>query len=343
MRNTTRKLYNAYLSQVAALNGVENATQSFSVEPSVQQTMETKIQESSSFLQRINMPLVQDQKGEKIGLGVSGPAASRTNTDAKDRQTRDLTAMDSNGYECVQTNFDTHIKYAQLDQWARFPDFQIRVRNNIIQRQALDRIMIGFNGVSVAADTDIGTNPLLQDVNKGWLQKLRERAAERVLNAGAGGGTVKIGKGGDYRDIDAAVYDLRMLLEPWYQDDTQLVAIVGRGLMHDKYFPLINQSGDAATEKLAADIIVSQKRIGGLPAVTVPFMPEGRVLITRLDNLSIYIQEGARRRYVKEKPERNRVEFYESSNDDYVMEDYGCAALLENVELVTDEDAGGGA
>jgi len=67
-------------------------------------------------------------------------------------------------------------------------------------------------------------------------------------------------------------------LDPWFQNDTQLVAVVGRGLLHDKYFPIINSS-DPATEKLAADIIVSQKRLGGLPAVTVPFMPAGRVLV----------------------------------------------------------------
>ena len=51
----------------------------------------------------------------------------------------------------------------------------------IIKRQALDRIMIGFNGTSIAKDTDIVANPLLQDVNKGWLQKQREENPSRVL------------------------------------------------------------------------------------------------------------------------------------------------------------------
>jgi len=334
MRNDTRKHFNAYLGKVAELNGVDSATVSFNVNPAVQQTMEQKIQESSSFLQRINMPLVVDQVGQKIGLGVSGPAASRTDTNVGPRQTRDLAVLDDNGYHCIQTNFDTHIPYARLDAWARFKDFQVRVRNAIVQRQALDRIMIGFNGVSVAAATDLNANPLLQDVNKGWLQKLRERAPARVLGEGAQAGSpIKIGAGGDYANLDAAVFDLIELLDPWFQNDTQLVAIVGRGLLHDKYFPLINTSA-VATEKLAADIVVSQKQLGGLPAVTVPYVPAGSVLVTRYDNLSIYTQEGSRRRHVKETPERNRVEFYESSNDDYAVEDYGCAALLENIELV---------
>lgn len=40
-----------------------------------------------------------------------------------------------------------------------------------MKRQALDRIMIGFNGVKRAKTSDRDANPMLQDVNKGWLQK----------------------------------------------------------------------------------------------------------------------------------------------------------------------------
>ena len=47
MRNDTRKLFTAYLGQVAQLNRVESATATFSVDPTIQQKLETKIQESS--------------------------------------------------------------------------------------------------------------------------------------------------------------------------------------------------------------------------------------------------------------------------------------------------------
>lgn len=333
MRPETRTLFTNYMGEIAKLNGVTDASKSFNVSAPVQITMDQKIQESSAFLSLINIIPVVDQMGDKLGLGVSGPSAGRTNTDTKERKTRDLTKIDPNGYLCVKTNFDTHLKFQQLDAWARFKDFQLRIRNAIIQRQALDRIMIGFNGVSAAVDTDINANPLLQDVNKGWLQLLRERAPERVLSEGKDGGKVKIGVGGDYLSLDAAVFDLAMLLDPWFQGDTQLVALVSRDTLHDKYFPLVNES-DKATEKLATDIIVSQKRVGGVQAVAVPYMPTGKVLLTRYDNLSIYPQESARRRHVKEAPERDRVEFYESSNDAYVIEDFGCAVMLENIEML---------
>jgi P2 family phage major capsid protein len=336
MRNATRTLFSGYLARQAELNGIADASVKFSAAPSVQQTLETRIQESSDFLTRINVIGVQDKAGEKIGLGVSGPASGRTNTSGgAERSTRDLTTLNTDGYDCQKTNFDTHIPYALLDSWAKFPDFQVRITNARIRRQQLDRIMIGFNGTSIAATTDLDANPLLQDVNKGWLQKCREQAPAHVMKeVVAASGKIEVGPGGDYGNLDALVFDMIQLLDPWYQEDPRLVAIVGSGLLHDKYFPIVNTS-DKATEKVAADVIMSTKRLGGRPAFSVPYFPPGKVLLTAFENLSLYWQEGARRNHIQDAPKRDRIEFYESSNDDYVVEDYGFVALAENIEIVT--------
>ena len=333
MKKFTRIAFDKYAARLAQLNDTGNVASMFSVAPSIQQKLETKIQESSEFLRKINIYGVTEQEGEKIGLGISGPVASRTNTDKGDRKTRDLTALDNKGYRCEKTNFDTHIKYQTLDAWAKFPDFQQRLANAILQRQALDRMMIGFHGRTIAADTDIDKHPLLQDVNKGWLQHYREQAPQRVMHEGKEAGKVVIGEGGDYANLDAAVYDAINLLDPWYQKDTSLVVIVSRNLLHDKYFPLVNTK-QAPTETLATDIVISQKRIGGLPAIAVPFFPDNTLFTTRLDNLSIYWQESARRRRVVDEAKRDRIENYESSNDAYVVEDLGLGALIENIHLV---------
>lgn len=338
MRTETRLAFNRYLTRVAELNGVPEATVSFTAEPSVQQTLETRMQESSAFLTRINMFGVQELKGEKIGLSSGGTVAGRTAQADLPRQPRDIAALDTRGFECHKTDFDTFIPYARLDAWAKFPDFETRIRDMIIAQQARDRMMIGFNGVSEAATTNPTTNPLLQDVNKGWLQYLRETRPAGVLTEGATDGQLRIGyaAGNDYRNLDALVFDMvGTLIEPWFREDTGLVAVVGRELLHDKYFNLVNgEPTDKPTEQLAADVIMSTMRLGGLPAMRVPFFPPDAVMVTRLDNLSIYWQEGGRRRYVKEEPEYNRVSNYESSNDDYVIEEEGMAALAENI--VTD-------
>jgi P2 family phage major capsid protein len=334
MRNETRKLFEQYTQRIAQLNGVDDATKKFNVEPSVQQTLESKIQESSAFLGKININGVRDLKGEKLGLGISGPIAGRTNVANGPRKPRDVSELEDKDYECKFTQFDTALPYAKLDAWAKFPDFQAKVRNMIVNQQALDRIMIGFNGTSAATETNLVANPLLQDVNIGWLEKYRLNAPARVMKeVVATSNKIRVGKNGDYANLDALVYDaVNELIDPWYQESTDLVAIVGRKLLGDKYFPIINQD-QAPTEQLATDLIISQKRLGGLGAVRVPFVPDGKILITSLENLSIYWQEGARRRHIKEAPEYNRVENYESSNDAYVVEDYGFGCLIENIEL----------
>lgn len=336
MQNATRQLFSAYLGRQGELNSVPDAATKFTVVPSVQQTLETKVQESSEFLRSINIMGVEELKGDKLGLGVSGPAASRTDTAVTDRQTRDLSTLDERGYECKKTDYDTHITYAKLDAWSKFKDFQARITAAVLQRCALDRMLIGFNGTSAAATSNIGLNPLLQDVNIGWLQHIRTDAPTRVMDDGAsvGPASIKVGVDGDYKNLDALVYDAyQTLLDPWYRKDPGLVAIVGSNLMHDKLFPLVSNP-DAPTEQLAADIVRSQRRLGGLPGVTVPYFPDNTVLITRLDNLSIYFQNGARRRAVIDNPKRDRIEHYESSNDAYALEDYGMCALIENIDLL---------
>ncbi|MFZ2405526.1 MAG: phage major capsid protein, P2 family [Methylobacter sp.] len=333
MKASTRKKFEAYQARIGELNGVSDVSKKFTATPSVQQALETKMQESSEFLSKINIVGVSEQEGETLGLGISGPIASTTNTTTTDRATSDYSSLDNDGYRCEQTNFDTHLTYQKLDMWAKFPNFQTLIRDAILKRQALDRMLIGFNGTSRAATSDKVTNPLLQDVNIGWLQKYRANAAARVMDEGANVGAIRVGDaaGRDYFNLDALVFDaVNSLLDAWHQDSTELVAICGRALLSDKYFPLINVD-QAPTETLATDIIVSQKRIGGLPAARVPGFPANSMFITPFSNLSIYFQEGTRRRNIVENSKRDRIENYESSNDAYVVEDYGAGCVIENI------------
>jgi P2 family phage major capsid protein len=333
MKNETRILFNGFTTQIAAINGVDDAGKKFSVTPSVQQKLETKMQESSEFLSRINMVGVEEMQGEKLGLGISGPIASNTDTSGSgERATKDPSTLDSDGYQLRKNNSDTHLTYAKLDMWAKFNDFQIRIRDAILHRQALDRIMIGFNGTSYAVTSDISTYPLLQDVNIGWLQKYRTNAPARVMTEVVeSSGEITVYEGGDYENLDALVFDaVNNLIEPQYQEDTGLVAIMGRDLLADKYFPMINQS-QPATEQMATDIVISQKRVGGIPAVRVPYVPAGTIFIQPLDNLSVYYQEGKRRRHIEDNPNRDRIENYDSSNDDYIVEEYARGCLIENI------------
>ena len=337
MRNETRKLFNAYTGQVAKLNGVQSADATFNVEPTIQQRLETRIQESSEFLSRINVIGVDEQEGEKVGLGVGSTVASRTDTSQNPRKPRSIAALTQDKYKTEKTDFDTYITYKQLDAWAKFPDFQTRLSAAIAQRQGLDRIQIGFYGTEAAAQTDREKNPLLEDVNIGWMQQYRTHAPDRVMKEGKTPGQIRIGKTGDFKNIDALVYDSIQLLDPWYRRHPGLVVLTGRELVHDKFLALVNKDQESS-ESLASDLIIAQRRIGGLPLYEVPYIPEGAMLITTFANLSLYWQIGARRRYLKEEPEWNRISNFESSNEAYVVEEYGMGCLLENIKAVEEAE-----
>lgn len=351
MRNETRQALFAYLDRQAELNGADPgalrtggqfsiAHQSFAADtPSVQQRLINAQGESSAFLSRINIVPVEELMGEILALSVSTPIARRTNTDAggsPGRQGRDPSGQTARNYLCSKTDSDTFIKYSRLDLWAKFPDFGPRISQLIVEQQGRDRMMIGFNGVSIAADSDIEDFPLLQDVNKGWLQHIREfGAGSHVLAEGEVEEDLIIidPTDGDYKNLDALIMDAKYNLMPsWAREDTELVAIVGSDLAHDTYFPLVNNNLEPS-ERLSADLILSAKQLGGLPGAKVPFMVPNSILITRYDNLSIYEQEGGRRRAVKDNPAFNRIDTFESSNDAFVVENMDFACLIENVQF----------
>lgn len=349
LSNQARAHLTAYIAQIASLNGVapSDANKSFTVAPSVAQTLQAKLRQSSDFLGRINMPMVKRQEGGRLMLGAAGLLASRTDTSGdKRRKTRSPTGLSGWKYRLEQTNFDTHLRYELIDMWAEFPNFQIMVRDAILKLQARDIIRVGFHGLSAEDDTDADENPNGEDVNKGWLQIIREAAPAQVIGSGAAGAPSKINIGAsqDFNNLDALVYDMITGLHPNHQEGTDLVAIVGRELLHDKYFPLVNQTL-APSEQTARDVILSQKMLGGLPAARVPDFPADKILVTSFDNLSVYTQEGTRRRLAKDNPEADRYENFESVNQGYVVEDFEKAILAENIVIgsgTTNEAGAGG-
>lgn len=336
MRNETRALFNAYLAQVATLNNIPSAAVKFAVEPTVQQSLERRMQESAAFLNMISIMGVRELVGEKIGLGVTGPIASRTDTSgAGERVPRDVKDLTSQDYAAKQTNYDTAIRYATLDAWAKFPNFQTMLRDAIIQQQALDRIMIGFNGESAAATTNLVANPLLQDVNIGWLKHIETEAPARVIDeVVAASGQVTVGATGDYKNLDALIYEaVNSLIDPWHRESAELRVIIGREIKTDHIQPQI-ANNPLPSEREALARLIALSKIGGVPSLSVPFVPAGSILITIPKNLSIYYQEGGRRRSVIDNPKKDRIENFESSNDAYVVEDFGAACLIQNVTFV---------
>ena len=127
----------------------------------------------------------------------------------------------------------------------------------MIKAIALDKLCIGFNGLFRAPTSDRAANPLLQDVKKGWLQKIRDNAPEQHYEGtddGTGKMVTKIGDGQEFKTVDGLV---EFAVEEYIAEqhrDSGLIAICGRGILSDKYLPLLNTIQDP-TEQLAARTI----------------------------------------------------------------------------------------
>ena len=334
----------AAVDAIAQANQVnaDDVRNGFAVQPAIAQKMYDEIALNSGLLGKISIVGKTEQVGELVGLstGLIGSTA-KTADPGVERKPRSIHNLTGRKYTLLQTNFDTALRYEEIDAWAyQAPDFAKRINAKIAESVALSLIAIGMNGKTRADNSDFAAYPLLQDVAKGWLQKMREENPSRVLGwqsgqVGVAKKEVKYGAAADaaYKNLDAVVTDvLNELIDERFADRTDFVVIASRRTVGDKYLRIINTAADKATELEAAGGLSKERTLGGLPVVYVPHMPQDTLLITPLKNLSIYYQTGAERRTLIDNPKKDQIESYLSKNIDFNIEEYGAAALVENLK-----------
>jgi P2 family phage major capsid protein len=339
MKEITRKLYSAMAARLAKTYGVDSVITPFAATPELEQRLQDKIVEQDNFLSRINVVTVGEIEGQNILGSASGPSSGRVNTavDGQERTPKDLLGLDTFAYKLYQTNSDVYMRYATMDAWAKFKDLAERYSRYLQQRIANDRCLIGWYGESAAADTDLVANPMMQDVNKGWLQYMKDKKAANILTEGGTLGEIRIGEGGDFLNLDHAVADLVDGIPPFLRQD--LVALVGSELMGMEKSALYQAIAAKPTEKNLAHISLSS--FGGLPADTPNNFPARGLVITSYKNLSIYVQEGSWRRHLKDKPEKDRVEDYNARNEGYVVETPDAFVGVDFTNVKVPNGAGG--
>lgn len=343
MQKQTQIKLNAYVKRVAEQNEVDDATQKFNVTPNGTQKIIGQMRESNWFLKKINIIPVKNQKGESIGLGVTGMIASRTDTSGEGRRVpKDYSGMGAMPYMCEQTNFDTAIRYDKLDAWAHDKRFNSIISAHTREQIDANKITIGWYGERVEKNTNAISNPNGEDVNKGWFQAMRDYNAERyITEIVPNSGEIRIGEGGDFINLDLAVLNTKNLLHDACENDSNLIAIIGSDLLAYDKAKFYEAHGNTPSEKSKIQEVQVIGTYGGLPAVKVPGFPSTGIMVTSYDNLSIYIQEGSIRRSMgKKNDEKDQIENFESMNMAYVIEEIGKAAAMEfkNVKLKIGEN-----
>lgn len=353
LSQTGRKRLNEFFVQMRKAYGVDDLTAEFNVSPTLEQRLETKIQESSSFLQQISVHGVEELAGATVGMSFTGFIGKRTNTKAgHDRRAVDPHSLGQREYYCNEAEYDLQIDWATVDMWAKFQDFYRKWQAGTTQQIALNRIMVGFWGQYQATETtnagyaaagapvfDMG-----QDFHEGWLQFIIRNAPDKVWGMNTDGSVdpIKVGPGGDFENMDALVFDLRHEVLPRaYRKAPNMVAMLGDKAYKAEVLRLYNANGDTASEKKPLDMYLQQYTFGRTPVADVPYFPEYGLLISPTANLSYYYQTGSRRRSIEDNKHRKCVEDFQFIREDFVVEDLDQVAMVHPDALQVPDGNGG--
>ncbi|WP_020559009.1 P2 family phage major capsid protein [Thiofilum flexile] len=332
MQELARTKFHNLINRIYQPLGLPVGSQYTLAVPRQQAFINSQIQEDA-FLKLVNHPLVTAQTGDRLSMGDGKPVGSTTDTEQDDRKPRGV-VVEGVEYFCNQVNFDTFIKYSQLDAWAHVPNFDDTYANYVLQNIAKSMTMIAFNGTHYAKTSNLAQYPLLQDCGLGWYAFTKKWKPSQILGLDpeTGDSTAnqyQLGAGGDYETLDALVFDLvSSRFDAWHAQASDLVVLVGRELWVQHGFGLMNALNNAPTEINALKTWLSDKTIAGYPALMPPYMPARGLMVTSLDNLSIYHQAGSLRHTMVDHAKRDRVEDYFSENLAFIIEDFGKFAAV---------------
>lgn len=306
--------------------------QLYTATPTAAQSLNERIiLDGNWLLPLINVSPVSEISGDKIFMDLSASVTGRTDTSGSgERSAKRMLALSDQTYDLKKTESDVALTYAQIDAWAKFKNFAELYARRVARAVGNDRVKIGFHGTSAAATSDIDTNPNLQDVNKGWLQLLREFNAGSQYTIGTENDPIQLG-GDDFGNLDVLVGNAIDMLDEQFREDPDLMVFVGRNVLQYTRNQYATVHGNTPTEKAKLYDGTTLTTYGGLGAITPPFFPSNAILVTSLKNLSIYWQDTSWRRQQINNPKRDQYEDFNSRNEGYVVEVEGKAALIENI------------
>ncbi len=348
--------FNELRQDLCEVYGVRDLSEEFNVEPTIQQQIERRITESSSFLQAITTLGVDEMAGAKLGMSFSGFIGKRTNTKAQhDRKSVDPHRLDQSGFVVNESEYDVLIDWLTVDTWAKFPEFYTLWQAGVAQQIAENRIQAGFWGqftapetknAGYAPDAEAAMYPMGQDFHMGWLQYIIHHAgADKVWGLADDGVTVEainVGPGGDFENMDALVFDLVYSVMPrQYRERPDHRAFVGSHLYRQEVLRLYQKNGDIASEKKPLDMYINSYTFGKKSVIDVPFFPEGGVLITSPKNLAHYHQIGSHRRSIENNKHRKGIEDFNFMREDFVIEDLDMVAMVHPDAIQVPDGAGG--
>ncbi|MDG6881254.1 phage major capsid protein, P2 family [Phocoenobacter uteri] len=259
---------------------------------------------------------------QNSGKAIAGTTDTRTTA----REPKIVLEKESKEVNVQQINIDSNITYNDLDAFISTSQKEKKLETVATDDIISNLIMLGFNGTHRSKNSDPQRYPLGQDVIKGWLQKIRDKAPQAVLN------NETVGKAQSNNNLNDLFKKAKEQLPPIIAKSGKLIAICGSDILPDVDIQFTYN--ELSFEKEQATL--SQKTIAGIKCLTMPFFPEDSVLITTLDNLRLVIQNKSTRFALLNNPSESRIEHWFSTNVDYVIDSYKSAVLIENIQMIDD-------
>ncbi|MFT6986897.1 MAG: P2 family phage major capsid protein [Psychromonas sp.] len=328
MNRTATKFLAQYRMAVATASDAENTNAQFAIAPPIETKLRQAITFSDAFLSMISVLAVDQIAGQVVDVGVGKLLTGR----GDGTRFRAELSNDGNTYSLVETDSCGVIKWGTLTQWANSGSAGefIKLMNAAITRSfALDMLRVGFNGTSAATVTDPVANPLGEDINKGWLQVVKDKAAAQVLAAADLDPTGTVVD--SYKNLDSLVQDLvNTTIHEAHRQSPDLVVLVGGDLVAAEQHRLL-EAASTPTEHKAAQTLA--KTIAGKTAYTPPFFPPTAVWVTTLKTLQILQQKGTQWRKVANSEDRKQVENSFLRAEGYAVGDFNKFAAIETVTI----------
>lgn len=281
----------------------------------------------------INKIIVNDRDGESLLGSVGDPTSGRTDILLQDRLTNPLLSLPVK-YKTTKMNTDTSMTYARMQQWGANSQFNKLYLDFTQQRLGIDRLIVAWNGTSdETATTDPVLDPFLKKVAKGWVQVVREQFPLQVIDR-----EILIGQKSAspetvfYSCIDEAVLDCINNIPQIFRDN--LVCIIGDRILHDEQTRIYQNTVFHSEKQSTADTF---KIFGGIPRIDCVGFPSNAIVVTSLDNLSMYFKGDTSYRQIVNVPKRERAEDYQTHEIAFVVENARKFVALTN--LVTLEDS----
>lgn len=318
MEHLTAQKYNGYIENFSNELCLDNhgEIKIINLNPELETQLFNNLKKNS-FLGLINVFKSRLERGNCLGLNIPMPSTTDTTKDGRNVERGFILPFQE--YNCEQLNIDTYVNYAKLDAFTQLEDVDFNeVLDRYLDNQLLTALlMAGWNGKEKAGTSNPAIHKLGQDTTKGWLQRIRENAPEKVITEAQ-----------TYTSKNALIKAGLAKIEDPYKSKGELVAICGREIIGDDALSITSLD---LTEQNR--LIIAQKAMGGLKAIYCPYFPADSVLITSLDNISLYVHTGTIRKSLKRDPAKDRLNTYNSMSVAFIIEDYNAVALIENIAI----------